>query len=171
MNKFFGRKYLAFFVFAILCVISAQVAADTVTYTYDNAGRLTKADYGSGKGITYTYDKAGNITKIVIGPAAPVNMQTAWVDFDYNGVELGTETQPFNTCAEAVSAVKSSGTIIIKTGTSSETITIDKNLNIQSSGGNHHGCRLCQQVRRLPADTLPCSAPAARPGRCVCRQE
>lgn len=35
--------------------------AGTVTYTYDEAGRLTKADYGRGKSITYTYDEAGNL--------------------------------------------------------------------------------------------------------------
>ncbi|MFI5180722.1 MAG: choice-of-anchor D domain-containing protein [Thermoanaerobaculia bacterium] len=37
------------------------IATDTVTYTYDANGRLTKADYGGGKSVTYTYDKAGNI--------------------------------------------------------------------------------------------------------------
>ncbi|HIJ60230.1 MAG TPA: RHS repeat protein [Nitrospirae bacterium] len=34
-----------------------------ITYTYDNAGRLIKADYGGGKSITYEYDNAGNMTK------------------------------------------------------------------------------------------------------------
>jgi hypothetical protein len=39
-----------------------SVAADgpTVTYTYDDAGRLAEADYG-GVHITYTYDDAGNL--------------------------------------------------------------------------------------------------------------
>ncbi len=34
--------------------------AETITYTYDNLNRVTKADYGNGKTITYTYDAAGN---------------------------------------------------------------------------------------------------------------
>jgi YD repeat-containing protein len=38
---------------------SAGVA---ITYTYDAAGRLIQADYGS-KRIIYTYDSAGNLTR------------------------------------------------------------------------------------------------------------
>ncbi len=39
-----------------------SVAADgpTVTYTYDDAGRLVEADYG-GIHIVYTYNDAGNL--------------------------------------------------------------------------------------------------------------
>jgi hypothetical protein len=41
----------------------AAVVADgpTVTYTYDEAGRLVDADYG-GVHIIYVYDDAGNLT-------------------------------------------------------------------------------------------------------------
>jgi len=39
------------------------LAADVVNYTYDDAGRLIKVDYGNGKAITYAYDKAGNPLK------------------------------------------------------------------------------------------------------------
>ena len=45
------------------------IAADgptTVTYTYDDAGRLIKAAYGDGTTISYAYDAAGNLlTRIV----------------------------------------------------------------------------------------------------------
>jgi len=34
-----------------------------ITYTYDEAGRLTRADYGGGKRIAYTYDNAGNMLR------------------------------------------------------------------------------------------------------------
>lgn len=51
-------------VFFILCLIipatASHVAADTVRYAYDDAGRLIEADFGD-KEITYTYDKAGNL--------------------------------------------------------------------------------------------------------------
>lgn len=33
-----------------------------VTFTYDNAGRLTVANYSSGKRITYAYDNSGDLT-------------------------------------------------------------------------------------------------------------
>ena len=46
--------------------------AGTVAYTYDTAGRLTKADYGSAGSISYEYDKAGNLTKrTMTGPPPP----------------------------------------------------------------------------------------------------
>jgi hypothetical protein len=38
----------------------SYAAAGTVTYTYDSAGRLTRAGYGGGS-ITYTYDANGNL--------------------------------------------------------------------------------------------------------------
>jgi len=47
-------RWAAFFLFA-------QLAAAAVTYTYDDASRLTKVDYGNGRTITYVYDKAGNL--------------------------------------------------------------------------------------------------------------
>jgi YD repeat-containing protein len=40
---------------------STSAQTRTITYTYDNAGRLVGADYGEGQGITYTYDAAGNL--------------------------------------------------------------------------------------------------------------
>jgi YD repeat-containing protein len=48
----------------VLCLVLAcalPAAADTVRYSYDDAGRLTKVEYGSGQSITYTYDGAGNL--------------------------------------------------------------------------------------------------------------
>ena len=41
--------------------VSGFVFAGTITYTYDNAGRLISADYGGGKTIAYTYDNNGNL--------------------------------------------------------------------------------------------------------------
>jgi len=45
-----------------LCVCTPADAV-IVTYAYDNAGRLSKADFGGGRVIFYTYDNAGNILK------------------------------------------------------------------------------------------------------------
>ena len=46
--------------FATLLFATAIGFAAT-TYSYDNAGRLVKVDYGNGATITYTYDSAGNL--------------------------------------------------------------------------------------------------------------
>ncbi len=58
---------------ALLLVVTASALfAGTVAYTYDTAGRLTKADYGAAGSIAYEYDKAGNLTKrTVTGPPPP----------------------------------------------------------------------------------------------------
>ena len=54
-------------VFPILIFLSIIpcASAGNITYSYDDAGRLIKADYGQGKTIEYTYDAAGNVTSIV----------------------------------------------------------------------------------------------------------
>ena len=39
----------------------------TITYTYDDAGRLTRADYGGGTGLNYVYDAAGNLLGVTAG--------------------------------------------------------------------------------------------------------
>src|SRR5260370_12250812 len=47
-------------------LILTALLADTVKYSYDDAGRLTIVDYGNGKSIAYTYDSAGNLLSRVI---------------------------------------------------------------------------------------------------------
>ncbi len=55
--------------FALFFAVPAQGA--NITYTYDNAGQLTKADYGGGKNIAYAYDAGGNmLRRQSIGDAA-----------------------------------------------------------------------------------------------------
>jgi YD repeat-containing protein len=47
----------------------SALLADTTSYTYDDAGRLTQVVYPNGKTITYTYDKTGNLlTRQVSAP-------------------------------------------------------------------------------------------------------
>ncbi|MEA3486082.1 MAG: dockerin type I domain-containing protein [Thermodesulfobacteriota bacterium] len=46
--------------------VSVAAFAGTINYTYDNAGRLTGADYGSSKTIAYTYDNNGNMLQRVV---------------------------------------------------------------------------------------------------------
>lgn len=57
----------------VLCItlsIAGTFYADTVSYKYDDAGRLTSVTYSNGASISYTYDPAGNLTaRSVTAPA------------------------------------------------------------------------------------------------------
>lgn len=44
----------------ILIILTLQLSAQTILYTYDNLGRLTKAAYPDNSTIDYTYDASGN---------------------------------------------------------------------------------------------------------------
>ena len=58
-----------FFRVCVPLLAATALLADTTTYTYDDAGRLTQVAYPNGKTITYTYDKAGNLlTRQVSAP-------------------------------------------------------------------------------------------------------
>jgi YD repeat-containing protein len=60
--------YAALFV-TLLCTLFlvAPALAGSITYTYDDAGRLVTADYGNGSAIAYTYDNAGNLLARTVG--------------------------------------------------------------------------------------------------------
>ena len=51
--------------------VSVSAFAGTINYTYDNAGRLTGADYGDRKTIAFTYDNNGNLLKRDVQAPAP----------------------------------------------------------------------------------------------------
>jgi YD repeat-containing protein len=59
------------FRWSILFLACLVVWADTVTYGYDEAGRLIRVGYGSGKTITYTYDRAGNLLRRLVSTTRP----------------------------------------------------------------------------------------------------
>ncbi len=62
-----------------------------------------------------------------------------WVDFGYLGVESGTQSEPYNTLAEAITAVSVGGEIRIKGSTTSETFkginSVDKKVTIKAVPG------------------------------------
>lgn len=47
----------------ILIALAVSLFGANVQYSYDEAGRLIKVDYGDGRSISYTYDAAGNLLK------------------------------------------------------------------------------------------------------------
>jgi hypothetical protein len=58
-----------------------------------------------------------------------------WVDFNYTGTENGTFDQPYDTLSEGVAAAGSGETVCMKSGSSSETMTIGKELSLRAYGG------------------------------------
>ncbi len=71
------KKGLAFLLLTVflglsVCGWQASSFAGSVTYLYDNAGRLTKAKYDTGKVIEYTYDNAGNLLEEKVSESASV---------------------------------------------------------------------------------------------------
>ena len=68
-----------------------------------------------------------------------IDGEQVWVDFGSNLFELGTRDYPLDTLVEAVAFVNEGGTIFIRgdTGTpsTSETITIIRELRIEAVGG------------------------------------
>lgn len=48
-----------------LCLV-ALAHAQTVNYSYDDAGRLVRTSYPNGKSILYTYDNAGNMLRRLV---------------------------------------------------------------------------------------------------------
>ena len=69
-----GAAVLVALVFALFAAAPPAIAG-TVTYDYDDAGRLVEADYGDGTAIEYVYDDAGNLLEQKItggeGPTPP----------------------------------------------------------------------------------------------------
>ena len=45
----------------LLSIAGSDSGASTIAYTYDAAGRIVAADYGTGKSTSYAYDNAGNL--------------------------------------------------------------------------------------------------------------
>lgn len=59
LPRYIRRMFLVVCAFAATLFTAAPVVA-SVTYTYDNLGRLATAAYDSGVTITYAYDINGN---------------------------------------------------------------------------------------------------------------
>jgi YD repeat-containing protein len=49
----------------VLTALPASAASDSVSYTYDTLGRVTRMAYANGTSVVYSYDAAGNRTGAV----------------------------------------------------------------------------------------------------------
>jgi|GEM_PF-3032544 len=65
------KRMIAASCIGLACFLaSASTLAASISYTYDAAGRLAKADYGDDRSISYTYDADGNLlTRQVEAPS------------------------------------------------------------------------------------------------------
>ena len=78
--------------------------ASRVNYTYDDAGRLIRADYGSRGVIEYTYDAAGNRTSRKVsreGPSCAGDCDSGGavtVDELVQCVNIALGNQPISAC-------------------------------------------------------------------------
>lgn len=58
-----------------------------------------------------------------------------WVDFSHQGRELGTFEFPYRTLAQGIRSVVAGGTLKIKSGSTSETLNLNRPMNIEAFGG------------------------------------
>lgn len=59
-----------------------------------------------------------------------------WVDLDYTGTESGIVFRPFNTLVEAIAAAPAGGRIMIRSGSTVESMTIDDAVVLEAFGGS-----------------------------------
>ena len=91
---------LVAFAVMLFTFTASLVSAGTVTYDYDDAGRLVKVDYGDGKIIEYNYDNAGNLLTREISVMPDLVITEKWVCWPdncticYNVTNIGNGTAP-----------------------------------------------------------------------------
>ena len=104
--------------------LAAAVAADSVTYTYDDIGRLIKAHYSSGIYIEYSYDEAGNLVSRVAEAGEPV----VYVSGD--GLCNG-KLRCYSSVQAGVNAAQNGDTVKVADGVYSENVVMQQNKAIQ----------------------------------------
>ena len=77
---------------ACIAALNCLAVAQSVNYTYDDAGRLALADFGNGQTIAYTYDKAGNLLSRTVTSGNPPASPNAKTVKKPKGVDKGPAT-------------------------------------------------------------------------------
>ena len=112
----------------LLCLfVPVSILAGTISYTYDNTGRLTGVDYGAGKSIAYSYDNNGNLLTREVAASA-----TQYVSSD--GI-CGGKSPCHLSVQDAVNAADTGAFILIAQGTYRESITLENPKSLILQGG------------------------------------
>jgi YD repeat-containing protein len=86
MNRHRTKSFLSNIAFISLAIIisifisSATASAETITYTYDDAGQVIKATYTDGTEVDYLYDPMGNRVSMMVSSAPTNNPPNAPTD-------------------------------------------------------------------------------------------
>ena len=77
--------WVTLWVLLFACLAAWRVTGGTVSFTYDNAGRLTAANYAATTSISYAYNPAGNlilasapVPALIVGPVVDGQMTLYW---------------------------------------------------------------------------------------------
>jgi hypothetical protein len=112
------------------------------TYNWSSTGVMTGSTPVSTEFDVPGTVPPGTYSLVVVANGNPSDVVSftyngpVWVDFNYTvGPENGSYTQPYDTLAKGTNNVSSGGTIAIKPGSSSETMTISKPMTITAVGG------------------------------------
>ncbi len=92
---------------------------------------LDGADYSTANPLTVASVTQDISLTAVFAPRSPI----IWVDFGYNGLSQGTQTEPFHTLAQGLAAVTPDGTIRITASQTSECIRINQPVRIEAVDG------------------------------------
>ena len=110
--------------------VSVSAFAGTINYTYDNAGRLTGADYRSGKTIAYTYDNNGNLLKRDI--QAPSSQEYVYINKD-DGT-CGGKSPCYQSIQEGMNAASTGADIRIAKGGYGESLILSTGKTLTLDG-------------------------------------
>jgi YD repeat-containing protein len=109
--------------FLSMLAFSAGADPGTVTYTYDDLGRLIRVDYGGGIRIDYAYDAAGNLLSLTAIGVEPVVYVSA------DGL-CGGKLRCYSTVQAAINAAQSGESVKVSAGTYPENVVMDQDKSI-----------------------------------------
>jgi chitodextrinase len=146
----------AYIAVLLALLLAASVSAGSVTYTYDESGRLKLVTYDNGSKVTYTLDAAGNRKAVVqsldtTAPAAPTGL-------------TGAPTTPSNINLTWTACTDTSGSLIAgykiyRGGTQIGTSTTASYSDSTVVGSTAYTYAVACYDNAAPPNTSPQSAP------------
>jgi len=81
-----------FYLITIILFSFLDMKAQTIHYSYDNLGRLTKVEYPN-SAINYTYDKMGNRLTAIVSRSKTLQIKAMFQEYFSSGTGLMNQTQ------------------------------------------------------------------------------